>query len=118
MSALPTPCLLLFSRHQTKLHLTNPKEGADENAVSLMTFPERSKTSQQKLPALLILSNTRLEKMMACKLTASNKVMYITGCLKMYKATLDSNGVQFLKSTNATNAIIALLNNYMHHYIR
>jgi len=55
---------------------------------------------------------------MACKLTASNKVMYITGCLKMYKATLDSMGVQFLKSTNATNAIIALLNNYMHHYIR
>lgn len=34
------------------------------------------------------------------------------------QTTLDSNGVQFLKSTNATNAIIALLNNYMHHYIR
>lgn len=51
MSALPTPCLLLFSRHQTKLHLTNPKEGADENAVSLMTFPERNKKSQPKLPA-------------------------------------------------------------------
>lgn len=89
-----------------------------KNAVFLITFPERNKTSKQKLPAILILSNTRLEKMMACKLTASNKVMYITGCLRMYKATLDSKGVQFLKSTNATNAIIALLNNYMHHYIR
>lgn len=86
--------------------------------VSLMTSPERNKTSKQKLLAILILSISRLEKMMACKLTASNKVVYVTGCLTMYKATLDSKGVQFLKSTNASNAIIALLNNYTHHYIR